>query len=102
EGRYSPLLIVSLPCMFSEGIPTCQTAAEAAEAAFEFGSPQERNWLDRYFRVPGGPADKPYFMPATRSWVQSRYPDRSTQRQRVAYQDSIFFHPTTAHWALRP
>lgn len=100
--RYSPLLTVSLPCMLAHRIPTCATAEAATDAGFRFGSTEERAWLNQYFRVQGGPVGKPYFMPATREWVEPQYPNRSTQRQRTAYQDSVFFHPTRELWALRP
>lgn len=98
---YSPLAVVSLPCMFDRDIPTCRTAVEAQQRGIPFGSAEERAWLDRYFRVPGGPRDKPYFMPGTGEWVQERYPGRSLQRRRKDFEDSIFFHPTQRLWALR-
>lgn len=100
--NYSPLVSVSLPCMLDRDIPTCETAAEAQERAIPFGAPDERAWLDSFFRVPGGPPGKPYFIPGTGEWVQERYPDRSLQRRRTDFQDSVFFHPNTRDWALRP
>ncbi len=101
KRSYSPLAVISLPCMLHHGIPTCRTPAEAQERGIEFGSTDEREWLDQFFRVPGGPPDKPYFMPATGEWVQERYPDRSLQRRRKDFEDSVFYHPTRELWALR-
>lgn len=98
---YSPLILISLPCMLARGIPTCATAAEAQVKAIPFGATDERQWLEEYFRVSGGPPGKPYFMPGTAEWVQERYPDRALQRRRKDFQDSVFFHPTKSTWALR-
>lgn len=99
---YSPLVLVSIPCMLSHGVPTCTTAAEAREKGANFGATEERLWLDDYFRVAGGPPGKPYYMPGTGEWVQERYPDRSLQRRRKDFEDSVFFHPTQKMWAFRP
>lgn len=98
---YSPLVVVSLPCMLQRRIPTSQSAAEAAAEGIPFGASDERVWLDRYFRVAGGPPDKPYFMPGTHEWVQERYPDRALQRRRKDFEDSVFYHPSRERWALR-
>ncbi len=98
---YSPLLTVSLPCMLSKKIPTCSSAQQADRAALRFGSGDEREWLNDFFRPGGGPPDKPYFMPATGEWVQERYPDRSLQRRRKDFESSVFYHPTDETWALR-
>lgn len=98
---YSPVAIVSLPCMLKTGVPTCKTAADAQTKGVSFGSTDERKWLDEYFRIKGGPAGKPYFMPATKEWVQERYPDRTLQRRRKDFEDSVFFHPSREKWALR-
>lgn len=98
---YSPVAIVSLPCMLKTGVPTCKTAAEAQNKGVAFGSTDERKWLDEYFRIKGGPTGKPYFMPATQEWVQERYPDRTLQRRRKDFEDSVFFHPSREKWALR-
>jgi hypothetical protein len=98
---YSPVAMVSLPCMLRAGVPTCKTAADAETQGIPFGSTDERKWLDDYFRIKGGPAGKPYFMPATKEWVQERYPDRTLQRRRKDFEDSVFFHPSREKWALR-
>lgn len=98
---YSPLVMISVPCMLSTGVPTCTSAANAQNEGVAFGATEERGWLDRYFRVPGGPQGKPYFMPATREWVQERYADRALQRRRKDFEDSIFYHPTQKDWAFR-
>src|ERR1035438_4848795 len=47
---YSPLLTVSLPCMLSKKIPTCSSAQQADRAALRFGSGDEREWLNDFFR----------------------------------------------------
>ena len=98
---YSPLLTVSLPCMLSKEIPTCSSAQQADGAALRFGSGDEREWLNDFFKPGGGPPDKPYFMPATGEWVQERYPDRSLQRRRKDFESSVFYHPSDETWALR-
>ena len=102
KRAYGPLAIVSLPCMLKQGVPTCATPAEAQAKGIAFGAADERKWLDKYFRISGAPPDKPYFMPATGEWVQERYPDRALQRRRKDFEDSIFFHPDSERWALRP
>lgn len=100
-GRgYSPLLIVSLPCMLAKKIPTCVSISEARKKAISFGSGDERKWLDEYFSFPGGPLSKPYFMPGTNEWVQDRYPDRSLQRRRKDFDGIVFYHPDDNRWAI--
>lgn len=87
--------------MLKNGVPTCKTAAEAQDRGVIFGAAHERRWLDEFFRVPGGPPGKAYYMPATAEWVQERYPDRTLQRRRKDFEDSIFFHPARETWAIR-
>jgi hypothetical protein len=99
--KYSPLVTVSLPCMLAKDIPVSSSAAEAAQDAIQFGSTDERQWLDKYFRSPGGPGGKPYFMPGTGEWVQERYPDRTLQRRRKDFDGTVFHHPDAKRWALR-
>lgn len=102
-GRdYSPLLLVSLPCMLAKRIPTCETISDARERAEPFGSPDEDRWLTEYFKVPGGPAGKPYYMPGTRDWVKEAYSGKSLQRRRKDFDGTVFHHPDGARWALRP
>jgi hypothetical protein len=55
--------------MLHDGVPTCNSAQEAAKMAKPFGGKEERDWLDEYFRPGGGPAGKPYYMPGTEVWV---------------------------------
>lgn len=98
---YSGLVMVSLPCMLKRETPTCETAAQAQEKGIAFGAGDERQWLNDYFAVPGGPPDKPYYMPGTGEWVQQRYADRSLQRRRKDFEDSVFFHPDRNTWAFR-
>lgn len=98
---YSPLVMVSIPCMLSAGVPRCATAAEAQKKGVSFGAANEREWLDEFFRVRGGPTGKPYFMPGTGEWVQERYADRALQRRRKDFEDSVFYHPTQKTWAFR-
>lgn len=101
-GRdYSPLLMVSLPCMLRKRIPTASSVPDAREKAIEFGSADEREWLDEYFRVRGGPPGKPYYMPGTRARVKEEFPGKSLQRQRKTYEGTVFFHPDAVRWALR-
>jgi hypothetical protein len=88
--------------MLSSGIRTAKSMSEAEKVGIDFGAGDERVWLDRYFRIPGGPRGKPYFMPSTKSWVQDRYPDRALQRRRKDFESSVFFHPSQSKWALRP
>lgn len=102
KSEYSPLLVVSLPCMTAHEIPTCQSGEEAQKRAIPFGSSEERAWLDEYFRPAGGPFGRPYYMPGTGEWVQSRYPGRALQRRRTDFDGSVFFHPEQERWALRP
>lgn len=98
---YSPLLLVSLPCMLNQRVPTSASSQAAEKEAIPFGSTQERDWLDKYFRPGGGPPGSPYYMPGTSEWVQERYPDRSLQRRRKDFDGKVFFHPSKAAWALR-
>ena len=98
---YSPLLTISLPCMLAKKIPTCTSSQQADRAALRFGSGDEREWLNEFFKPGGGPPDKPYFMPATGEWVQERYPDRSLQRRRKDFESTVFYHPNDETWALR-
>lgn len=101
-GRdYSPLLLVSLPCMLNKKIPTCETIGDARKDAIPFGSTDEGTWLNEFFRIPGGPAGKPFYMPGTRDWVQEAYPGKSLQRRRKDYDGTVFHHPDDARWALR-
>lgn len=98
--KYSGLLTVSVPCMLARKIPTCSTISEAKEKAVPFGGREERAWLDAYFKIPGGPTGKPYFMPGTGDWVEDRYAETSLQRRRTDFDGSVFFHPDTARWAF--
>lgn len=101
-GRdYSPLLMVSFPCMLAKKLPTCVSVAEAREKAIEFGSRDEEKWLDQYFRIRGGPPGKPYYMPGTQARVKEEYPGKSLQRQRKSYEGTVFYHPDSSRWALR-
>src|SRR5688572_25212672 len=88
--NYTPLLTVSLPCMTAAGIPTCESVQEARQKAMRFGAAEEREWLEKFFKVPGGPHGKPYFMPGTGQFVQERYPDRSLQRRRKDFDGTVF------------
>lgn len=101
QKDYSPLLTISLPCMLSHKIPTAASMAEASKRAIEYGSRQERDWLNTYFKPTGGPPGLAYYLPATAEWVQPRYPDRALQRRRKDFEDSVFYHPTKETWALR-
>lgn len=97
---YSPLLIVSVPCMLSKRLPTAPGQRTAQRTAIPFGSRDEREWLAKYFSVPGGPADKPYYMPATGDWVQDQFPGRALQRRRTDFTGKAFYHPDDERWAL--
>ena len=101
DQSYSGLVMVSIPCMIKRGVPTCISASQAQEKGIAFGAADERQWLNDYFAVPGGPPDKPYFMPGTSEWVQQRYADRALQRRRKDFEDSVFFHPDRNTWAFR-
>jgi hypothetical protein len=101
KQNYSPLLTVSLPCMLSHKIPTCISMAQAAKVGIEYGSSQEREWLERYFKPGGGPPDRPWYIPGTGQWVRPRYAETSLQRRRTDFEDSAFFHPNEKRWALR-
>jgi hypothetical protein len=98
--NYSGLLTVSVPCMLANKVPTCSTITEAKQEAVAYGGKEERLWLDKYFRVPGGPAGKPYFMPATGDWVEGRFAETSLQRRRTDFNGSVFYHPDLARWAF--
>jgi energy-coupling factor transporter ATP-binding protein EcfA2 len=88
--------------MLAQKIPTCATITEAREKAVKFGSAEEDPWLDKYFRVPGGPAGKPFYMPGSRDWVKEEYSGKSLQRRRKDYDGTVFHHPDAARWAFRP
>ncbi len=98
---YSPLLLVSLPCMLEKRIPTSKTIVDARKKAVAFGSADEEQWVDQYFRPRGGPPGKPYYMPGTKEWVQEAYPGRTLQRRRKDFDDTVFHHPDNARWALK-
>lgn len=100
--NYSPLLMVSVPCMTAANVPTCRSSKEANQKAVRFGASEEREWLEHFFKVSGGPRGKPYFMPSTGQFVQDRYADRSLQRRRKDFEANVFFHPDEARWAFRP
>jgi hypothetical protein len=51
RAKYSPLLIVSVPCMLVRKIPTCRSVTEARAKALPFGGNEETAWLDAYFKV---------------------------------------------------
>src|SRR5262245_3753604 len=82
NNQYSPLVVVSIPCMLAAGVPICDAPADAEKRAMRFGASDERDWLDRYFRVRGESSKKPYYMPGTGALVEERYPDRALQRRR--------------------
>jgi hypothetical protein len=87
--------------MLAAKVPTAKTISDAQKTATTFGVKEEREWLERYFRLPGGPVGKPYFNPGTGEWVQDRYPDRSLQRRRKDFDGTVFHHPDEARWAFR-
>lgn len=73
QHRYSPLLLVSIPCMLAAQIPSCNSNQEAESQATTFGSQQENGWLNRYFRLHGGPPGKPlrgYLLTAPTDYLQ--------------------------------
>jgi hypothetical protein len=74
---------------------------EARDQAIQFGSTDEKEWLNTYFKPGGGPPERPYYMPGTGEWVQERYPGRALQRRRKDFDGSVFYHPTDDKWALR-
>lgn len=86
--------------MLARKVPTCATITEAKEKAIPFGGRDEGAWLDAHFKVPGGPAGKPYFMPGTGDWVEERYAETSLQRRRTDFDGSVFFYPDTTRWAF--
>jgi energy-coupling factor transporter ATP-binding protein EcfA2 len=86
--------------MLDKRIPTSTSIADAQKRAIEFGSSDEEKWLDTYFRVRGGPPGKPYYMPGTGGRVKQEYPGKSLQRQRKAYEGTVFYHPDASRWAL--
>ena len=88
---YSPLLIVSVPCMLASKVPICSSPKEAGAKAVPFGVREEREWLETYFAIRGNPPGKPFFMPGTGAWVEERYPDRALQRRRKDFEGTIFF-----------
>jgi MoxR-like ATPase len=93
--RYPPLLLISLPAMTRNDVPT----GDGPEDAVRFGSVQENGVLDAYFRPPGGPAGRPYFN--TRDWVRSDYAGSSLQRQRVDHSRDLFFKGAGSTFCLR-
>jgi hypothetical protein len=97
---YSPLLIISLPCMLANKVPVCDSAKDAHRNALPFGVRQEREWLETHFALRGHPPGKPFFMPGTGAWVEERYPDRALQRRRKDFEGTIFYHPDKARWAF--
>lgn len=98
---YSPLLTVSLPCMLANGIPTCGSMVQATKQGIEYGSAQEHEWLEQFFKPGGGPPDRPWYIPGTGQWVRPRYAETTLQRLRTDFEDSVFFHPTKKLWAFR-
>ncbi|MCC7177545.1 MAG: PhoH family protein [Acidobacteria bacterium] len=99
---FTPLLVVSLPCMLADSVSTAKNIAEARKNAKPFGVTEETAWLDLYFRVPGGPPGKPYYIPSTRQWVSEEYSGKTLQRLRKDRDGWVFHHPDAKRWALRP
>ena len=100
--NFTPLLVVSLPCMLSAGVPTSKNIADARKNAQAFGAREETAWLDSYFRIPGGPPGKPYYIPSTHQWVSEEYSGKTLQRLRKDRDGWVFHHPDAKRWALRP
>ena len=77
-----PLLLFSLPAMTRAELPTVATQVDADAAPKRFGGTQEKQLLDRYFKVAGAPVGSPYFSPSAGDFVAARYAETSLQRQR--------------------
>lgn len=87
--------------MLNKKIPTATSPDEARRVAIRFGSADEKEWLDKFFKPGGGPPELPYYIPGTGEWVQERYPQRALQRRRKDFEGTIFYHPTDQTWALK-
>lgn len=82
RGKH-PLGVVVLPAMLRAGV---EETAEP-DAGTPYGSGNELGLLEEFFRVPGGPIDRPYRAiweaDEANYWRDARYPGRTLQRMRT-------------------
>lgn len=77
------LLLFSIPAMTRAGLPSVASQDQAEANPHRFGSAEEKELLDQYYRVDGSPEGRPYFNPGSGEWVVARYGSGTTlQRQR--------------------
>jgi hypothetical protein len=75
-----PISVVVLPAMTSAG---CRTTSGGGPAPY--GSANENELFETYFRIPGGPVVTPYnaIWAGPDAWRDDRYAGRALQRQRT-------------------
>src|SRR5690348_12696154 len=95
--KYPTLLIISISNMLMRKRPTVPTQ-QAAEAVHErFGSREEREYLEKYFVVAGGPPGCRWFNPSkriegTKTWLNGKDLGGNLQRQKsTAARRGILF-----------
>lgn len=104
---------VSLLCMKQDGVPVLSQAdveSKDKSKLVEWSSAEETKFLDKYYRPPGAPPGKQYFVPfgredaTTGNWKDRRYSSTTLQRARTTdRQRAAFVHPTnTSEWAFTP
>lgn len=100
--RFHAFFGVSFLSMKESGVPVGTPVT--------WGGPQENAFLDRYYRPPGAPPGKRYFVPYRGRpdpqhgyWRDSKYSGSTLQRARTtdAFSDA-FLHPSKTKWAFAP
>ncbi|MGI8551924.1 MAG: AAA family ATPase [Dehalococcoidia bacterium] len=107
KGKH-PLAVLVLPAMLHSGV----TVVETADDGCRYGSSNELDMLNKYFRLPGHPLGKPYRAVWERNpaeyWRDDRYAGRSLQRIRTdrVKEGTGFFQKKLGTpgdlWGLRP
>ena len=96
--------LMSLLAMMHEAVPASANDAHATR----FGSPNEREFMRKFFSPPGAPAKRPYYAPfgpdrGMSRWRDKNYPGRSLQRQRKERPNVFRQHSDDNHrWSLQP
>ena len=97
-------LHVSVLAMLASKVPVART--DDVKDCVVYGSPQEREFLRKWFSPAGGPAGKPLFIPMSPErdgsrWRDEKYSSSTLQRQRDD-NSSLWYHPTDTHWGFKP
>jgi 5-methylcytosine-specific restriction protein B len=97
--------LVSFLAMLRKNVPLSNTPSQV------FGSAQEGELLDDYFRPPGGPQERPWYLPFGKlaaglsPWKPKKYAGASLQRIRTGKQQFLYKQGTGTSndlWSLDP